>query len=50
MKIGDSMVASARVEEIKGRRRSVSVDVSVGDVKVFTGVFACFILEDHVLS
>jgi acyl-coenzyme A thioesterase PaaI-like protein len=50
VKVGDSMVASARVEETKGRRRSVSVDVSVNDVKAFTGVFACFILEGHVLS
>ncbi len=26
------------------------VDVNVGDVKVFTGVFTCFILKDHVLG
>jgi acyl-coenzyme A thioesterase PaaI-like protein len=50
VEVGDSMVASARVEETKGKRRHVSVDVSVGDVKVFTGIFACFILEEHVLS
>ncbi len=50
VKVGDSMIASASVEETKGRRRSVSVDVNVGNVKVFTGVFACFVLEDHVLG
>lgn len=50
VKVGDSMIASASVEETKGRRRSVSVDVNVGDVKVFTGVFACFVLEDHALG
>ena len=50
VKVGDSMIASARVGEVKGRRRSVSVDISVGDVKVFTGIFVCFILEDHVLN
>ena len=50
VKVGDSMIASARVGEVKGRRRSVSVDISVGDVKVFTGIFMCFILEDHVLN
>jgi acyl-coenzyme A thioesterase PaaI-like protein len=50
VKVGDSMIASARVGETKGRRRSVSVDISVGDIKVFTGIFTCFILEDHVLN
>ena len=50
VKVGDSMIASARVGEVKGKRRSVSVDISVGDVKVFTGIFMCFILEDHVLN
>lgn len=50
VKVGDSMIASARVEEAKGRRRSVRVDVNVGDVNVFTGSFACFVLEDHVLG
>ena len=50
VKVGDSMIASAYVEEIKGKRRSVRVDINVGVVKVFTGVFTCFVLEDHVLS
>jgi acyl-coenzyme A thioesterase PaaI-like protein len=50
VKVGDSMIASARVGEVEGRRRSVSVDISVGDVKVFAGIFTCFILEDHVLN
>jgi len=50
VKVGDSMIASASVGETKGRRRSVSVDVNVGDVKVFTGVFACFVLEAHILD
>jgi len=50
VRLGDSMVASARVEESKGRRSSVLVDVHVGDVKVFAGTFTCFILEEHVLG
>jgi len=50
VKVGDSMIASASVGETKGRRRSVSGDVNVGDVKVFTGVFACFVLEAHILD
>ena len=50
VKVGDPMIASASVEETKGKRISVSVDVNVGNVKVFTGVFACFVLEDHVLG
>ena len=50
VKVGDSMIASAIVVETRERKRSVSVDVNVGDVKVFTGVFACFVLDDHVLG
>jgi acyl-coenzyme A thioesterase PaaI-like protein len=50
VKVGDSMIASARVEKTGGSRISVCVDVNVGDVKVFTGVFACFVLKDHVLG
>ncbi|MEE8354820.1 MAG: hotdog domain-containing protein, partial [Candidatus Bathyarchaeia archaeon] len=45
VKVGDSMIASAYVEETKGKRRSVRVDINVGVVKVFTGVFTCFVLE-----
>ena len=50
VKIGDSMIASASVNETKGRKRSVSVEINVGDVKFFKGVFACFVLKDHVLG
>jgi acyl-coenzyme A thioesterase PaaI-like protein len=50
VKVGDSMIASARVEKTEGSRISVCVDVNVGDVKGFTGVFTCFILKDHVLG
>jgi len=50
VKVGDSMIASARVEKTGGSQISVCVDVNVGDVKVFTGVFACFVLKDHVLG
>lgn len=50
VKVGDSMVASARVEKTEGSRISVCVDVNVGNVKVFTGVFTCFVLTDHVLG
>jgi acyl-coenzyme A thioesterase PaaI-like protein len=46
----EDLLARAKVEETKGRRRSVMVDVNVGDVNVFTGSFACFVLEDHVLG
>ena len=50
VKVGDSMVASASVEETKGRRTSVLVEVHVGEVKVFTGTFTCFTLDGHVLG
>jgi len=50
VKVGDSLIASARVEDTKGKKSSVNVDVSVGDKKVFTGAFTCFSLEKHVLT
>ena len=50
VKVGDSMIAFAKVQETKGSRRSVRVEVFVSDLHVFTGVFSCFVLEDHVLN
>jgi len=49
-KTGDLLTAVARVSEIKGRKQSVNVTVSVGDIKVFEGTFICFVLEKHVLD
>jgi len=50
VKVGNSMIDLGNNEDTKGRRRSRSVDVNVGDVKAFKGVFAYFVLEGHILS
>lgn len=49
VKVGDVMIAKARVENEEGKRRDVSSAVYVNEKKVFTGSFKCYILEEHVL-
>jgi acyl-coenzyme A thioesterase PaaI-like protein len=48
--LGDRMKAHARVVEKDGRRRRISVEVTVGDRRVMEGEFLCLILGEHVLS
>lgn len=50
VKVGESMVATGVVEAVKGRRRDVSVEVSVGDRVVLEGTMACYVLQRHVLD
>ena len=50
VKAGEKMTARASVKGGEGRRRDVEVDVSVGERKVFEGVFKCYILDKHVLE
>jgi len=50
VKIGESMVATGVVEAVKGRRRDVSVDISVGEKVVLEGTMACYVLQRHVLD
>jgi hypothetical protein len=50
VKAGETMVARASVRGGEGRRRDVDVEVSVGEGKVFEGVFKCYILDKHVLE
>lgn len=50
VKIGESMVATGVVEAVKGRRRDVSVEVSVGEKVVLEGTMACYVLQRHVLD
>ena len=49
VKIGDRMLARADVAGENRNRRDVNVEVLVGEVKVFTGSFKCYVLEKHVL-
>ena len=49
VKVGDVMRARAEVVRREGRRREVSVEVSVGREKVLTGMMACYVLNGYVL-
>jgi acyl-coenzyme A thioesterase PaaI-like protein len=49
VKIGETMRAQAIVTKTDGRKSEVNVEVSVGDQKVFTGVFTCYSLEKYIL-
>ena len=50
VRVGDTVVATARTEEVKGKKHIVAVDVARGDDFVFQGTFTCFVLEKHVLG
>jgi acyl-coenzyme A thioesterase PaaI-like protein len=50
VKIGDTMTALAKVIESDGRRSLVNVDVHVDTKIVYSGVFTCFTLNNHVLE
>ena len=50
VKVGESMVATGVVEAVDGRRRDVSVEVSVGERVVLKGTMACYVLQRHVLD
>jgi acyl-coenzyme A thioesterase PaaI-like protein len=46
VRVGDRMVAKARVTAISGRKHTVSVTIRVGADEVFTGEFAVYAVED----
>ena len=50
VRMGETVVAEARVTLKKGKKQMVSVTVTRHDETVFTGEFACFVLEKHVLA
>jgi len=50
VKVGDTVAASARTEEVKGKKHIVLVDVTRGGDLVFQGTFTCFVLDKHVLD
>jgi acyl-coenzyme A thioesterase PaaI-like protein len=50
VKAGETMVAKASVKGVEGRRRDVEVEVSVGEKRVFEGIFKCYILDKHVFE
>ncbi len=50
VKIGDTMIALAKVMESDGRRSLVNVEVQVGTKIVYSGEFTCYTLNNHVLE
>ena len=50
VKVGDELEAVGKITEDNGRKKSVQVDVFVGNQKVFEGKFICVITEKHVLE
>ncbi len=50
VKVGDTVLATARTEAVKGKKHVVAVDVARGDDLVFQGTFTCFVLDKHVLA
>jgi acyl-coenzyme A thioesterase PaaI-like protein len=50
VRVGQQMVAEARVTETTGKRRTVRVSVEVAGVVVLEGELATFVLDRHVLE
>lgn len=49
-KIGDELLAEAKVEEVEGKKRKVKVEVKRREEVIFTGEFLCVVPEKHVLD
>ncbi len=50
VKVGDKLIAKAKIESSNGRKRIVNVDVLKNGETVFNGTFTCFVLDKHVLK
>lgn len=50
VRVGEEVVATARVVAEKGRKRVVEVVCRVGERDVVTGTFTTFVLDQHVLG
>ena len=50
VKVGDILLALARVEEKEDQKRQVAVEVRVADKTVLQGNFSCIITEKHILD
>ena len=50
VKLGDILLALARVEKSDDLKRLVHVEIRVADKTVFLGKFNCHVLEKHVLD
>ena len=50
VRVGDTVIAEARVQEVQGKKLWVSVSVTLQDETVFQGMFTCFALDRHIMS
>ncbi len=50
VKVGDEIVARAKIVEDKGREKVVDVIAEVEDNVVLKGKFYCYVLDKHVLD
>jgi uncharacterized protein (TIGR00369 family) len=50
VKIGEVMMARAKVVLREGKRREVETEIVVDGKKVFEGRMTCFVLDRHILS
>ena len=48
--VGDTVVATARLDRVEGKKQIVAVDVRRGGTVVFEGEFVCFSPPRHVLA
>jgi uncharacterized protein (TIGR00369 family) len=50
VRVGETVVASARVEEVQGKKHWVAVSVENNAGTLFQGMLTCFVLDRHVLE
>ncbi len=50
VRVGEELMAEARVIQVDGRKRDVEVKVFLDSNEVFHGEFVCAVLEGHVLE
>ena len=50
VRVGETVMAQAQVQEVKGKKYWVSVSVTKDGEEVFQGMFTCFVLDKHVLE
>ena len=50
VRVGETLLARAQIQEVKGKKYWVSVSVTSGADEVFQGMFTCFVLDKHVLG
>jgi uncharacterized protein (TIGR00369 family) len=50
VKVGDTVMAEARLQEVQGKKHWVSVSVVQNEDTVFQGMFTCFVLDQHIFA